>query len=95
MLTLQFDVFCCFLFMSSLFSSFSFAGFPIRTEDPEAYKMTGMLLSYEEKDDGLPWSINRKIQRMMHYEVSLKPFEATIMLPPEEGPNGFTTPDAI
>jgi hypothetical protein len=40
------------------------------------------VIQYKEKDIDVPNVINRRIQRMMHYNVPLKPFEATVILPP-------------
>lgn len=43
-----------------------------------------MVLEYREKDCSVPLNINRRIQRVMHFQIPLRSFEATVRLPPED-----------
>jgi hypothetical protein len=44
------------------------------------------VVQYREKEVDVPKAVNMRIQGMMHYNVPLKPFEATIVLPPPRPP---------
>jgi hypothetical protein len=44
------------------------------------------LVAYSEREnDGLTRNAKKRVQKMMHYEVSLRPFTATVVIPPSEG----------
>lgn len=45
--------------------------------------VTAIVLEYREKECALPWNNNRRIQRVMHFQIPLRSFEATVRLPPE------------
>lgn len=45
--------------------------------------VTAVVLEYREKECMVPMSINRRIQRVMHFQIPLRSFEATVRLPPE------------
>lgn len=45
--------------------------------------MTAVVLEYREKECMVPMNINRRIQRVMHFQIPLRSFEATVRLPPE------------
>lgn len=45
--------------------------------------VTAVVLEYREKECMVPMNINRRIQRVMHYQIPLRSFEATVRLPPE------------
>jgi hypothetical protein len=47
----------------------------------ETQAMTGVVLSYREREDQLPWTKSRRIQRSMHYKMPLRPFQATVFIP--------------
>lgn len=46
--------------------------------------LTAVVLEYREKDCVVPWNINRRIQRVMHFQIPLRSFEATVRLPPNQ-----------
>ena len=54
---------------------------------PSHMPVTGIVISYREHHDaGLTMSMRKRIQRSMHHDLSLRPFDATIKLvPPESG----------
>jgi hypothetical protein len=43
-----------------------------------------VVLEYREKECVVPWNINRRIQRVMHFQIPLRSFEATVRLPSPE-----------
>lgn len=45
--------------------------------------VTAVVLEYREKECMVPMNINRRIQRVMHFQIPLRSFEATVRLPPE------------
>ncbi|CAI5709155.1 unnamed protein product [Hyaloperonospora brassicae] len=45
--------------------------------------LTAVVLEYKEKERMVPSSIDRRIRRVMHFQIPLHPFEATVRLPPE------------
>ena len=45
--------------------------------------VTAVVLEYKEKERMVPSSIDRRIRRVMHFQIPLHPFEATVRLPPE------------
>nr|CCA14243.1 conserved hypothetical protein [Albugo laibachii Nc14] len=49
----------------------------------EDSSLTAIVLDYREKECALPWNNNRRIQRVMHFQIPLRSFEATVRLPPE------------
>uniref|UniRef100_K3WRX1 SPRY domain-containing protein n=1 Tax=Globisporangium ultimum (strain ATCC 200006 / CBS 805.95 / DAOM BR144) TaxID=431595 RepID=K3WRX1_GLOUD len=44
--------------------------------------LTAVVLEYREKECMVPMNINRRIQRVMHFQIPLRSFEATVRLPP-------------
>uniref|UniRef100_A0AAV1UID4 Uncharacterized protein n=1 Tax=Peronospora matthiolae TaxID=2874970 RepID=A0AAV1UID4_9STRA len=45
--------------------------------------LTAVVLEYKEKECMVPPSIDRRIRRVMHFQIPLHPFEATVRLPPD------------
>lgn len=45
--------------------------------------VTAVVLEYREKECMVPMNINRRIQRVMHFQIPLRSFEATVRLPPD------------
>lgn len=45
--------------------------------------VTAVVLEYREKECMVPMNINRRIQRVMHFQIPLRSFEAIVRLPPE------------
>ncbi|KAF1326389.1 hypothetical protein FI667_g8502, partial [Globisporangium splendens] len=60
--------------LRSLSSSANYMGDP---------SLTAVVLEYREKECMVPMNINRRIQRVMHFQIPLRSFEATVRLPPE------------
>ncbi|TYZ68209.1 hypothetical protein PybrP1_012985 [[Pythium] brassicae (nom. inval.)] len=62
----------------------------VRQKKLESYmddpSLTAVVLEYREKECMVPMSINRRIQRVMHFQIPLRSFEATVRLPPESAP---------
>lgn len=56
--------------------------------------VTAVVLSYEERatEQLLPKSLSQRIHRMMHFRVSLYPFDATVRLPSDEEKQVWTMP---
>ncbi|KAE9206890.1 hypothetical protein PF004_g17171 [Phytophthora fragariae] len=45
--------------------------------------LTAVVLEYKEKECMVPLNIDRRIRRVMHFQIPLHSFEATVRLPPE------------
>ncbi|KAG7383106.1 hypothetical protein PHYPSEUDO_004028 [Phytophthora pseudosyringae] len=45
--------------------------------------LTAVVLEYKEKECMVPSNIDRRIRRVMHFQIPLHSFEATVRLPPE------------
>ncbi|CAI5734112.1 unnamed protein product [Peronospora destructor] len=45
--------------------------------------LTAVVLEYKEKESMVPLSIDRRIRRVMHFQIPLHSFEATVRLPPD------------
>ncbi|TMW68476.1 hypothetical protein Poli38472_005944 [Pythium oligandrum] len=45
--------------------------------------LTAVVLEYREKKCMVPMNINKRIQRVMHFQIPLRSFEATVRLPPD------------
>lgn len=45
--------------------------------------LTAVVLEYREKECTVPVNIDRRIRRVMHFQIPLHSFEATVRLPPE------------
>jgi hypothetical protein len=45
--------------------------------------VTAVVLEYKEKECMVPSNIDRRIRRVMHFQIPLHSFEATVRLPPE------------
>ncbi|GMF14548.1 unnamed protein product [Phytophthora lilii] len=45
--------------------------------------LTAVVLEYKEKESMVPSNIDRRIRRVMHFQIPLHSFEATVRLPPE------------
>lgn len=54
--------------------------------------MTAVVLEYREKECMVPMNINRRIQRVMHFQIPLRSFEATVRLPPEHAQYNQSVP---
>ncbi|KAG3035969.1 hypothetical protein PC128_g2729 [Phytophthora cactorum] len=47
--------------------------------------LTAVVLEYKEKECMVPSNIDRRIRRVMHFQIPLHSFEATVRLPPDNG----------
>ncbi|CAI5712800.1 unnamed protein product [Peronospora effusa] len=45
--------------------------------------LTAVVLEYKEKESMVPLNIDRRIRRVMHFQIPLHSFEATVRLPPD------------
>lgn len=46
-----------------------------------AFAVTAVVLEYKEKESMVPLNIDRRIRRVMHFQIPLHSFEATVRLP--------------
>ncbi|KAH7479706.1 uncharacterized protein KRP23_6494 [Phytophthora ramorum] len=52
--------------------------------------LTAVVLEYKEKECMVPSNIDRRIRRVMHFQIPLHSFEATVRLPPENAQSTTT-----